>query len=844
MQWYFALLVVLFLAAAAAAAVYVHAQAGSDARHRAERDAQFAAMTAAKQLDSDIALVKTTTASLAANSQIAAIIAQPKGCTLTFGTTGKADKGHLDLVRADGKVVCSSSPLALGDDYSDLSWFATARTKAGFVAPAGDTANDSRFAVSTAPIPKAGFVAAFYDLVAAGPHLVSLYSGGRPVEFLVLTKDGRRVIARSIDPARWVGRSLAATEVADEGPGVRDDLDGTKRIYKQAPVAATGWHFYAGEEHAAALASTGRLQRRQLTIIGIGLMAVLLAALLIYRGIARPIEQLGSAVRSAGTQSPPVPVSASGPAEVTALGEDINSLISTVDRELTERTRAEEALRSSEESYRQLFEEHPAPMWLFDTDSLRFLAVNSAAIASYGYTRNEFLGMTIEEIRPAEDRAGLREFIEALPDTRTEARVYRHLRKDGTVIDVAVSSSPATFEGHSARIVLAVDVTEQRRLEQQLRQTQKMEAIGNLAGAVAHDFNNVLMVIRTCSSLLLNRLTEARDREDVQHIDQAAQRGAELTHQMLAFSRQQVLHPQSTDLNAVVEETLVLLRRLLGEEVTTTSDLDPEVEPIVVDRGQLTQVIMNLALNARDAMPRGGTLAVRTTNVVLDDAYAAKHAEVTAGRYALLQITDSGTGMDEETKARAFDPFFTTKDTGTGLGLATVYGSVKQSGGHIGLYSEQGMGTTFRVYFPIADVPAKPAPTAPEVTSLAGDETILLVEDEEMIRPLVAEALRSYGYSVHEAENGSAAIELVRRLDEPIDLLLTDVVMPGMNGRELAEKLLAENGGLAVLYTSGYPADTILRHGVADSTVAYIEKPYLLDELGLKVRELLEARAS
>jgi two-component system cell cycle sensor histidine kinase/response regulator CckA len=253
---------------------------------------------------------------------------------------------------------------------------------------------------------------------------------------------------------------------------------------------------------------------------------------------------------------------------------------------------------------------------------------------------------------------------------------------------------------------------------------------------------------------------------------------------------------------------------------------------------------MNLAVNARDAMPRGGTLVVRTTNVVLDDAYAAKHADVTAGRYALLQITDSGTGMDEETKARAFDPFFTTKDTGTGLGLATVYGIVKQSGGHIALYSEQGMGTTFRVYFPIAEVPAKPAPTAPEVTSLEGDETILLVEDEEMIRPLVAEALRSYGYSVHEAENGAAALELVRRLDEPIDLLLTDVVMPGMNGRELAEKLLAENGGLAVLYTSGYPPDTILRHGVADSTVAYIEKPYLVDELGLKVRELLEARPS
>jgi two-component system cell cycle sensor histidine kinase/response regulator CckA len=580
----------------------------------------------------------------------------------------------------------------------------------------------------------------------------------------------------------------------------------------------------------------------QLTIIALGLVCVLLAALLVYRGIARPIEQLGAAVQSSGRHTPPVPVSASGPAEVTSLAGDINALISTVGREMEERNRAEEARRSSEGSYHHLFEDHPSPVWVFDKETLRILTVNAAAIATYGYSREEFLELTIADLRLPEDREGLGELIASRPDEFVDAGVVRHTKKDGTVMHVALSSSPTDFEGHPARLVLALDITEQRRLEEQLRQTQKMEAIGNLAGAVAHDFNNVLMVIRTCSGLLLNRLTDSGERQDVQQIDDAAKRGAELTHQMLAFSRQKVLHPQATDLNAVVEDTLVLLRRLLGEEVETVSDLDSKVESIIVDRGQLTQVIMNLAVNARDAMPGGGTLSVRTANVVLDEGYAAKHADVTPGHYALLQVTDSGTGMDEETKSRAFDPFFTSKETGTGLGLATVYGSVKQSGGHISLYSEQGMGTTFKIYFPIAGAPVEAETPPVEVTSLEGSETILLVEDEEMIRPLVAEALRSFGYTVDEADNCASALEIARELDGSIDLLLTDVVMPGMNGREVAEILLADDPGLTVLYTSGYPADSILRHGAADATVAYIEKPYLVDELGRKVRELLESR--
>jgi two-component system cell cycle sensor histidine kinase/response regulator CckA len=384
------------------------------------------------------------------------------------------------------------------------------------------------------------------------------------------------------------------------------------------------------------------------------------------------------------------------------------------------------------------------------------------------------------------------------------------------------------------------DVTEQREVEARLRRAEKLEAVGSLAGGIAHDFNNVLTVIRGAAAIAMDEVGDRPVRKKLEQIDLAAEHAAALTHQLLAFSRQQVLQPEPTDLNAVVEGTLELLGHVLGEETELSRDLDPELDSVLVDPNQLQQVIMNLCVNARDAMPGGGGLALRTTTAFLDEAYSSARPEVVAGTYALLEVTDTGTGMDAASQARMFDPFYTTKAEGTGLGLATVHGIVKQSGGHIAVYSEVGLGTTFKVYLPYSHAPAVAERSPPvEVTSLEGSETILLVDDNEMLSSLVAEILEGYGYTVLTSSDGADAITVAHTQPGGIDLLLTDVVMPGMSGRELAETLVADDPHLNVLFTSGYPADTVLRHGIAETRISFIQKPFLADELANKIRTLL-----
>jgi PAS domain S-box-containing protein len=506
----------------------------------------------------------------------------------------------------------------------------------------------------------------------------------------------------------------------------------------------------------------------------------------------------------------------------------------TIAHDLSQRRAVESALRQSEASYRRLFEEHPAPMWVYDPATMRFLAVNAAVVEASGYTGEEFLAMTVTDVLDEDERERLDRHVGTFTeDTRG---LWRLRLKDGSRIDVATWGSAIEFEGHDARLVLTQDVTEQRRLEEELRQTQKMDAIGRLAGGIAHDFNNLLLVIRGYSAILLARLSGA-DRNDVLQIDCAAERASEFTRQLLAFSRQQVLRPVPLDVNEVVGETLTLLRRSLEKDIDIETDLDPAVGLVLLDRSELTKAILNLAINARDAMPDGGTLHIRTRNVELagDDQVAA----AVAGPHVLLQVTDSGTGMDEETRRRAFDPFFTTKEDGTGLGLAAIYGLVKQSGGHILLSSEPGRGTTFKLYFPVTDTEPLPAGPQVPVGSLAGNQLILVVEDTDIVRDLVTALLESYGYEILAASSALEALVLAENLDRPIDLLLTDVVMRGMNGRELAERLVAARPDLKVLFTSGYPADTVIRHGIADARTAFIEKPYLPDELARKVREIL-----
>lgn len=381
------------------------------------------------------------------------------------------------------------------------------------------------------------------------------------------------------------------------------------------------------------------------------------------------------------------------------------------------------------------------------------------------------------------------------------------------------------------------DATARHALERKARQAQKMEAVGQLAGGVAHDFNNILTVIRGEASLALSDATGMSSQQHIKQVDIAAQHAAALTHQLLAFSRQQVLKPKPTDLNKVVDKTLGLVARLIGDDIQLKENLGPELEAVLVDPGQLQQVIINLAINARDAMDDGGTISFRTTPCVIEDGYVLEEPMP----FVLLEISDDGCGMDEQTQIKVFDPFFTTKDEGTGLGLATVYGIIKQSGGHISIRSEIGLGTTFMVYLPTTPEAIAEHDVAPRLLeTLDGSETILHVEDSEMIRPLISRMLGGHGYEILSAANAKEAQEIAATHKGQIDLLLTDIVMPGLNGRELAENLHEDNPNLTVLFTSGYPADTVVRQGISEDEVNFIQKPFVAAELLPLVRSLLD----
>jgi two-component system cell cycle sensor histidine kinase/response regulator CckA len=517
--------------------------------------------------------------------------------------------------------------------------------------------------------------------------------------------------------------------------------------------------------------------------------------------------------------------------------------------DVTPRKQAELRLLESEEQYRLLFDSNPQPMWVYDERTLAFLAVNDAAIRHYGYSRDELLAMTIRDIRPSEevpllDEQVARRLREGDQKSFHSPRVWKHRKKDGSLIDVEIAVGQIAFSGRKARLALVSDVTERRRLEAQLLQAQKMDSVGRLAGGVAHDFNNLLGVITGYGELLRKRITNDRQlKKYVDDILKAAERAAGLTRQLLAFSRKQVLQPRVLDLNTVVGEMDKMLRRLIGEDIQLVTVLGDPLGRVQADPGQMEQVLMNLAVNARDAMPRVGRLTVETANVDLDAAYARTRPGVKPGPHVMLAVSDTGHGMDLEVQSHIFEPFFTTKDPGkgTGLGLATVHGIVRQSGGHIFVYSELEHGTTFKVYLPRLEegetvVEATPAQ---EAGVQRGSETVLLVEDEESLRNMVREILEDSGYKVIEAHDARHALEIAERHPAPIDLLMTDVVMPGMSGRDLASRLAASHAETRVLYMSGYTDDAVVLHGVLAADVAFLQKPFTPEALARKVREVL-----
>jgi two-component system, cell cycle sensor histidine kinase and response regulator CckA len=633
-----------------------------------------------------------------------------------------------------------------------------------------------------------------------------------------------------------------------------------------------------------------------------------------------------------------------------------------------ERDRAEKELRDTGEQYRLLFDANPLPLWVFDRETLAFLAVNESAIRHYGFSRDEFLNMTIRDIRPPEDVPALLDAVANPHGGLSRPEPWIHRKKDGTLIDVEITSHGLPFRGRSAELILAHDVTDQRRseealrqseerfakafrssplpitistraegryldvndaflkmmgysraevvghtsselkfwlepegraamirqlaergevtrleakirtqtgdirlaeisaelieldrnacvlaithdvterrrLEEQLRQAQKMEAVGRLAGGIAHDFNNMLSVVIGYADLLQERVESGPARKGLDEIKKAADRAASLTRQLLAFSRRQVLSPRILDLNSIIDNLSKMLRHMIGEDIELVLVPGASLGHVKADPIQVEHAIMNLAVNARDAMPHGGKLIVATTNAELDETKTPHHPSVRSGSYVLLAVSDTGCGMSEETMRHIFEPFYTTKGPGqgTGLGLPMVYGFVNQSGGYVWVYSELGKGTTFKLFLPRIDEPVTVEQVVVEQTIARGSETVLLVEDEEPLRFLATTVLEDSGYTVHCAPDAQEATKRVQELGH-IDLLVTDVVMPGQSGSELAALLRRRWPNLKTLYISGYTGDLITQQGVLETGADLLEKPFTKKSLLKRVRAVLDTQ--
>ncbi|HET7791236.1 MAG TPA: PAS domain-containing protein [Gemmatimonadales bacterium] len=527
-------------------------------------------------------------------------------------------------------------------------------------------------------------------------------------------------------------------------------------------------------------------------------------------------------------------------------------------RDITDRKAAEAALEASESGRRttEIQLDHVLvssgamlSVTEFGPAEARAVWVSPNVHRILGYTVVEALtpGWWMERLHP-EDRERVLESVPALLSTGSRYLEYRFRHKNGTWRWLRDDSRVLATTGRTTQVVHAFqDVTDLKQLEDQYRQSQKMEAVGRLAGGVAHDFNNLLTAITGYADLLLEDLPAGGPhRADVREIRAAASRATDLTRQLLAFSRQQVLQPKVLDLNAVVRDAQSLLQRVIGEDVRLEIHLTPEPGRVKADPGQLEQVIINLAVNARDAMPKGGRLTIGTDIVRLDEAFARTHHLAVQGPHVMLAVTDTGTGIPLELQAHIFESFFTTKERGkgTGLGLATVYGIVKQSGGAIWVYSEPGKGATFKVYLPQVEELAELLDAArhPATPPPAGTETILLAEDDPAVRAIAREILDRAGYTVLLAPSGQQALDAAKQFPGEIHLLMTDVVMPGMSGRQLAEALLAVRPGVRALFTSGYTDDVVLRHGVLEEGVPYLQKPFTADALARKVREVLDGK--
>ena len=790
-----------------------------------------------------------------------------------------------------------------------------------------------------------------------------------PSQISMLIGSGGHVFVGNTDDSVWtdLAARAAAPPVPLAAPAalMQYTRRGTGAVLATAErVARTPWAVLVEFPTDTVIAPVLGDVRRLLVVDLIALLFGLTGAWLLSRRLTTRLGRLTAAAESmvADAAAPGLPPVASGD-QITRLGRSFDALQERVRQALA-------ASEVSEQLYRHLFASVPMPLYVVDSETLRFLAVNTAAVEHYGYSREEFLAMTLRDIRPAEDVPQLETAIADMGGEPAPRGTWRHFKKDGTPIAVDVVAHTLTFNSRPAVLALATDVTDRNaaadalrrseeryrrliqeapygielttlaglvidanpalarmlgydrqeqligrsivdvyvnpseretslrdvlahghtrreslqwrrrdgqvitvrfsarlvsdperaepyietiiedvtdrlRLEEQFHQAQKMEAIGRLAGGIAHDFNNLLTVILTTTELLLDSETgDGPLHAELQDVYRSAQRGADLTRQLLAFSRRQVLTIRPMSVNQLVSGVERLLRRLLGEDVELRVVAGAQSDIVRADAGQLEQVLMNLAVNARDAMPHGGTLTIETSQIELAETLREHRVAMPAGAYVMVAVSDTGEGMQPDVKEHLFEPFFTTKgrDKGTGLGLATVFGIVKQLGGFIWVYSELGQGTTFKIYLPrVEEAPSVQSAAAPsrrdEVT---GAETVLLAEDEPGIRHLLTRVLKSRGYTVIAADGGAHAIEQMAAHSGPIHLLVTDVVMAGMSGPELAREVAARHPEARVLFVSGYTDEAVVQHGLAARQVSFLQKPFTHNVFLAKVREVLD----
>ena len=833
-------LLVLFVVTAAGAALVVRAQAQQDAEDTTRGETQFGADLAGSEVAAALTQLETTVARTAANPAIAAVFVPGTPCNVAFGAVSVFQKTHLEFITPSGTVSCSSAgPAPTGVSYSGAAWLPDSLRGPVLVAPVVDPRTGRMSVVSAAPAGDRGVVAGFADLADLGTTLAARFGGPHQLEFVVTTADGKTALARSIDATLWAGKNIEGTSFASTAGLTRSDLDNTTRVYGVATAGARGWQVFAGTEQSAILASASGLFQRQLVVIAIGFLAILIGSLFVYRRVVGPIHALNRSIRAASDPAAAKPIPVTGPAEVASLAGDFNALIGRVQRELVDRRRSEAGVRA-------MLDASLSAVVGMDEQG-KIIEWSRQAEATFGWRREDAIGrplvtLIIPERYREQHIAGLEKYrrtgVGPVLGKRLELAA---LARDGHEFPVELSITPTEAATGHVFTGFIRDISDRRsgeqqrlELEERLRQSERLEGIGRLAGGIAHDFNNILAVVMNYSQFVEDSLPIDSDvRDDVVQIRLAAERGATFTRQLLTFAHRGAVNPEDVQLNALLGELRTMLRRTIPERVTIDLHLAPDLSTIRIDVGQLEQLVLNLVVNAADAMPDGGTVHLETANVVFDD-HVPVESGLREGRYVRLEVRDTGYGMPREVVTRAFEPFFTTKPRGkgTGLGLATAYGIVQQAQGTISIQSVVGKGTAVIVHLP-AQLGAQPEPgrvPASSVPDAAPSKAVVfVVEDEAAVRKAVIRILSDRGYGTLEAAGPSSALDVAKLWAGPMDLLLTDIVMPEMSGDELARELRKGRPQLHVVYMTGYSGEIDTAALRIDGAV--VQKPFSRDSL-------------